>query len=100
MTAKMAFLAAVETVVARCLVPVPSAPLMALSEAIAAGAEAVESDTDDAGELERLWDLYDAAENVGLSWNDFGKEQALVDPCAVQVLADALQSYKAHCNAR
>lgn len=98
MTAKIAFLAAVDDVVARCLIPVPSAPLVALSEAIAAGTEAVESDTEYADDLERLWDIYDAAENVSLSWNDFGQEQALVEPHAVQALADALHVYREHIN--
>ena len=40
MTAKTAFLAAVEDVVARCLIPVPSAPLRALSEALGAAYDA------------------------------------------------------------
>jgi len=39
MTAKEEFLGAVEEVVARCLIPVPSAPLRALSEAVAAGTD-------------------------------------------------------------
>lgn len=39
MTAKEAFLGAVAEVVARCLIPMPSGPLMALSEAVAAGTD-------------------------------------------------------------
>ena len=98
MTAKTAFLAAVEDVVARCLVPVPSAPLRALSEAVAAGTEAVESGTETGEELERLWEVYDAAENLDWSFwpgTDEGSQQALVNADTVQALADALHAYRA-----
>jgi len=98
MTAKTAFLAAVEDVVARCLIPVPSGPLMALSEAVAAGTEAIESGTETVEELERLWDIYDAAE--GLDWSfwpetDYGSTEALISISSVQSLADALHAYRA-----
>ena len=98
MTAKTAFLAAVEDVVARCLIPVPSAPLMALSEALAAGTEAVESGAETGEELERLWEVYDAAEN--LEWSfwplmEFGSTEALAHPDTIQALADALHAYRA-----
>ena len=97
MTAKTAFLSAVEDVVARCLIPVPSAPLRALSEAVAAGTEAVESGTETGEELERLWEVYDAAENLEWSFwpdTDFGSTEALVHPDTVQSLADALHAYR------
>jgi len=96
-TAKEAFLGAVEDAVARCLVPVPSAPLMALGEAVAAGTEAIESGTETATELELLWDVWDAAE--GLDWsfypeNDYGSQSALVSIHSVHSLADALHAYR------
>jgi len=87
--------------VARCLIPVPSAPLMALSEAAAAGTEAIESGTETVEELERLWDIYDAAE--GLDWSfwpetDYGSRAAIVNQDTVLALADALHAYQAHHN--
>lgn len=94
MTAKTAFLAAVEDVVAQCLFPVPAWPLEALSEAIAA--ELDSSDTESADELELLWNLFDAAENATVSWESFGQEQALVDSAVIQCLADALHAYRKH----
>lgn len=97
MTAKEAFLAAVEGVIASCLIPVPSAPLMALSDAIAAGTEAIENTADNVAELELLWDVYDAAEAVEWSFwpeGEFGSRQALVHPDTVQTLADALHAYR------
>ena len=98
MTAKTAFLAAVEDVVARCLVPVPSAPLMALSEALATGTESVESGAETGEELERLWEVWDEAE--GLDWSfwpetDYGSTEALISSSSVQSLADALHAYRA-----
>jgi len=94
MTTKKAFLDAVETVVAQCLFPVPAWPLEALSEAI--GSEIESDDTESADELERLWDIQDAAENVTLAWDEFGKEQALVNSAAIQCMADALHAYRKH----
>lgn len=98
MTAKEAFLGAVEGVVARCLVQVPSAPLMALGEAVAAGTEAIESGDETMAELELLWEVWDAAE--GLDWSfwpatDEGSQQALVNADTVQALADVLHAYRA-----
>lgn len=103
MTAKEAFLGAVECVVSRCLVPVPSAPLMALSESVAAGTEAIENDTEFADDFELLLEIYDAAESV--EWNfwpdgEFGSLEALANPDTVQALADALEVYRRHIHAR
>lgn len=98
MSDKTAFLAAVETVVAQCLFPVPAWPLEALSEAI--GAEIDASDTESADELEQLWNLFDAAENTTVSWESFGQEQALVNSAVIQSLADALHAYREYCRAR
>jgi len=100
-TAKNAFLGVVEDVVARCLVPVPSAPLMALGEAVAAGTEAIESGTETATELELLWEVWDAAE--GLDWsfypeNDYASREALISISSVQSLADALHAYLEYIN--
>lgn len=95
MTAKTAFLADAETVVAQCLFPVPAWPLEALSEAL--GSEIDNSDTESADELELLWDIFDAAENATVSWQCFGKGQALVDSAAIQCLSDALHTYRSHC---
>jgi len=97
MTAKEAFLGAVAEVVARCFIPVPSGPLMALSEAVAAGTEAIENGTETVEELERLWDVWDAAE--GLDWNFWpatheGSRAAIVNQDTVLALADALHAYR------
>lgn len=101
MTAKEAFLGVVDDVVASCLIPVPSSPLMALGEAVSAGTEAIESGDETMAELELLWDVWDAAE--GLDWsfypeNDYDSRKALISIHSVHSLADALHAYREHIN--
>jgi len=96
-TDKEAFLGAVENVVARCFIPVPSAPLMALSEAvdsIAADLD-VQSRTMEADAL--LYDVFCAAEDLDWSFwpeTDYGGTEALISISAIQSLADALHAYR------
>lgn len=96
--AKEVFLIAVENVIAQCLIPVPSAPLRALGAAICPDkCDDVVADISGADELDAMFKLWDAAEEVEWScwsYNEEGSQQALVGNGTVLRLADALRAYR------
>ena len=87
-----ALVAAAESVVDQCLVPVPAMPLMQMGEAVA-GMESVETANDD----HPIWALMAACDDVSWSFYpewQFSSPQAIVYPYGIQELAEALAEYR------
>ncbi len=88
--------AAAESVVDQCLIPVPTGPLVFLS----AACSALENDETDArydSEDDPIWALLSACQDVDWSFwpeHEYGSRQAIADPGRVQELADALEEYR------
>lgn len=80
--------AAAESVIDHCLLPVQAAPLIAMDDAVH-GMQSVETANDD----HPIWDLIEACEDVEWSrWRDNGR--AIVNTHQAQELAKALAEYR------
>ena len=91
-----ALVSAAESVVDQCLIPVPTAPLVAMNQACTA----LENDETDArhdADDHPIWALASACDDVEWSFwpeGEYGSRQAMVDLGWVQQLADALEEYR------
>ena len=88
--------AAAESVVDQCLIPVPTAPLVAMNQACTA----LENDETDArhdADDHPIWALASACEDVEWSFwpeGEYGSRRAIADPVRIQELAKALAEYR------